>query len=69
MCGGGLRGGPPTCDLQLLPADLTLEVKAPPPFGVVGSAKAGHVHDTLVMDVHVAGWRGGDGEMKEREGD
>lgn len=47
----------PTCDLQLIHADLTLQVKAAPPFGVIGSTQAGHVHNTLLMDIHVAGCR------------
>lgn len=46
-----------TCDLQLIPSDLTLEVNTSPPFGVIGSTQAGHVHDTLLMDIHIAGWR------------
>ncbi len=47
----------PTCDLQLLRADLTLHEYTAPPFGVIGSTQAGHVHDTLLMDIHIAGWR------------
>lgn len=49
----------PTCDLQAISADLTLHVKATPPFGVIGSAQAGHVHNTLVVDVHITGCRVG----------
>lgn len=52
----------PTCDLQLLPADLTLQVETPPPLSVISSTQAGHIHNTLIMDVHVAGCRD-----KERE--
>lgn len=47
----------PTCDLQLISADLTLEVNTPPPFSVIGSTKAGHIHDTLLVDVHITGCR------------
>lgn len=47
----------PTCDLQLFPGDLTLEEQTPPPFGVIGSTQAGHVHNTRLMNVHIAGWR------------
>lgn len=46
----------PTCDMQLIPADLTLEVNTPPPFSVISSTQAGHVHDTLLMNVHVTSW-------------
>lgn len=47
----------PTRDLQVVPADLALQVDAAPPLGVIGSTEAGHVHHALLVDVHVAGWR------------
>lgn len=46
----------PTCDLQFISADLTLEVNTPPPFSVISSTQAGHIHNTLIMDIHIAGW-------------
>lgn len=46
-----------TRDLQVVRADLTLQVDPAPPLSVVGSTETGNVHHTLFVDVHVAGWR------------
>lgn len=51
------RGATRTCDLQVVPADLALQVHPAPPLGVIGSTEAGHVHHTLVVDIHIAGCR------------
>lgn len=53
----------PTCDVHLIPGDLTLQVNTSPPFGEISSTQAGHIHNTLVMNIHITGWR--DKEMKD----
>lgn len=53
-----VKGGRPTCDLQFVPADLTFEVQTASSLCEVHPTQAGHVHHTLIMDIHVTGCRG-----------
>lgn len=62
-----LEEGTPTRDLQVVRADLALQVDAAPPLGVIGSTEAGHVHHALIVHVHVAGWRQESTEHKAGE--